>query len=81
MFFGCSSLTKIDLSNFNTQNVNDMRYMFFGCSSLTKIDLSNFNTQNINDLNSMFEGCSSLLKENAIIKDSRINIIFENNLK
>ena len=55
--------------------------MFFGCSSLTKIDLSNFNTQNINDLNSMFEGCSSLLKENAIIKDSRINIIFENNLK
>ena len=36
MFNNCSSLTKIDLSNFNTQNVTDMRWMFSDCSSLRK---------------------------------------------
>ena len=30
----CSSLTNINLSNFNTQNVTNMGVMFFNCSSL-----------------------------------------------
>ena len=30
MFFGCNSLTNLNLSNFNTQNVTNMGYMFFG---------------------------------------------------
>ena len=30
----CYSLTNIDLSNFNTENVNDMSYMFNECNSL-----------------------------------------------
>ena len=34
MFCRCSSLTKIDLSNFNTKNVTNMGGMFFGCSSI-----------------------------------------------
>ena len=36
MFSDCSSLTNINLSNFNTQNVTNMRCMFYNCSSLTK---------------------------------------------
>ena len=36
MFAGCSSLTKINLSNFNTNNVTDMECMFYGCSYLKK---------------------------------------------
>ena len=39
-----SSLTNINLSNFNTQNVIYMDCMFSGCNSLKYIDLSNFNT-------------------------------------
>ena len=35
MFSDCSSLTNLNLSNFNTNNVTNMEYMFFGCSSLT----------------------------------------------
>ena len=34
MFYECSSLTNIDLSNFNTQNVTNLGNMFNGCSSL-----------------------------------------------
>ena len=60
MFSGCSSLTNINLSNFNTQNVTNMSDMFFGCSSLTNLDLSSFNTPKVTNLNGMFYGCSSL---------------------
>jgi surface protein len=72
MFYECSSLTNINLSNFNTQNVTNMSWMFGGCSSLTNINLSNFNTQNVTNMSLMFGGCSSLKKENIITKDNKI---------
>ena len=34
MFSRCNSLTNIDLSNFNTQNVTNMSYMFYGFNFL-----------------------------------------------
>ena len=64
MFMNCSSLTKINLSKFDSQNVTNMRGMFGGCSSLTNINLSNFNTQNVTNMMSMFNGCSSLTNIN-----------------
>ena len=36
MFWKCSSLNNINLSNFNTNNVKDMSWMFGGCKSLNK---------------------------------------------
>ena len=36
MFYCCSSLTNVDLSNFNTQNIKDIGNMFYKCSSLKK---------------------------------------------
>ena len=72
MFWGCSSLINIDLSNFNTNNVTDMDAMFANCSSLTYIDLSNFNTNNATSMRGMFSGCNLLKKGNIITKDVRI---------
>ena len=43
MFYGCSSLTSIDVTKFNTQKVTNMSNMFNGCSSLTSILVSNSN--------------------------------------
>ena len=60
MFSRCSSLSNINLSNFNTQNVTNMSRMFQGCSSLLNINLSNFNNQNVTDMSGMFWGCLSL---------------------
>ena len=37
MFYYCSSLTSLNLSN----NVNNMSYMLYGCSSLISLNLSN----------------------------------------
>ena len=64
MFSGCSSLTSINLSNFNAKNVTNMSCMFSGCISLTSINLTNFNTQNVTDMSSMFCECSSLTSIN-----------------
>ena len=46
MFSYCHSLTSIDLSNFNSNNITLMEYVFCGCSSLFNVNLSNFNTNN-----------------------------------
>lgn len=35
MFRDCSSLTNLNLSNFETSNVTNMSYMFSGCSKLS----------------------------------------------
>ena len=32
MFWGCSSLKELNLINFNTNNVTNVRWMFEGCS-------------------------------------------------
>ena len=48
MFYGCKSLTNINLSNFNTQNATNMSGMFDGCNSLKK---ENIITKDIKILN------------------------------
>ena len=54
MFEGCSSLKELNLNNFNTNNVTNMRDMFFGCSSLKELNLNNFNTNNVINMSYMF---------------------------
>ena len=60
MFRNCSSLQSIDLSSFNTSNVEDMACMFDGCSFLKSIELYSFNTSKVKDIGGMFSNCSSL---------------------
>ena len=60
MFDGCSSLTSLDLSSFNTSKVTDMRGLFAGCKNLTSLNVSSFNTSNVQHMDAMFKGCSSL---------------------
>jgi len=60
LFSGCSNLTSLDVSGFDTSNVTDMRWMFYGCSGLTSLDVSGFDTSNVAYMWQMFEGCSGL---------------------
>ena len=64
MFCNCSSLTNLDLQNFNTKNVMDMAFMFSNCSSLKELNLKNFNTTKVTDMAFMFSNCSSLKELN-----------------
>lgn len=60
MFYYCSGLTALDLSNFNTSSVTNMNSMFMGCKKLTSLDLSNFNTRGVRYMNYMFSDCREL---------------------
>ena len=61
MFYGCSALKSLDLTNFNTAKVTYMNNMFEGCSALTTIYVSNkFVTDNVSNGSDMFTGCKSL---------------------
>ena len=61
MFDFSSSLTSLDLSNFNTEKVTDMSYMFRGCSVLTTIYASDkFVTDQVTYGVNMFSNCTKL---------------------
>lgn len=60
MFNGCSYLTSLDLSSFDTSNVADMAHMFHNCSNLTSLDISKFDTSSVTEAQYMFSGCDSL---------------------
>ena len=60
MFWKCSDITEIDLSNFKNSQVTQMNAMFAYCSSLTSINLSNLDTMKVLSMNWMFAYCSSL---------------------
>ena len=57
-------LKELNLSNFNTNNVTNMRGMFCECSSLKELNLSNFITNNVTDMSFLFYKCSSLKELN-----------------
>ena len=61
MFYGCSGLISLDVTNFNTANVTSMSGMFYGCSGLISLDVTNFNTANVTSMSGMFYGCSGLI--------------------
>ena len=74
MFNGCSSLTSLDLSHFDTRNVEYMNYMFENCTSLQSLDVSNFDARHVDvhedsdlqnyGLEFMFASCKSLTELN-----------------
>ena len=81
MFSGCRSLNELDLSNFNINNVKDMRYMFNNCSSLIELKIPDLDIGNKIKTSYMFNGCD-LLKNYYIfiwkfnVKSFMINLLF-----
>ncbi|WP_122639114.1 BspA family leucine-rich repeat surface protein [Romboutsia sp. Marseille-P6047] len=61
MFKDCASLENIDLSSFDTSNVENMSYMFSD-SLLKKVDLSSFDISNVKNMKGMFRN-TEYLKE------------------
>ena len=59
-FSGCESLTELDLSGSNSENVKEMNEMFYGCRALSKLDLTDFKTGQVTTMENMFCICSTL---------------------
>lgn len=60
MFKDCTSLTELDLSGSNSENVKDMKEMFDGCRALSKLVLTDFKTEQVTTMESLFRNCSKL---------------------
>ena len=59
MFKECSSLEKLNLSNFNTNKVTDMSYIFFGCHAIKELNLPSYlKIYNVIYKNFILLGCS-----------------------
>ena len=68
MFYFCSLLKELNLSNFNMNNIIDMRHMFYGSKSLKYLNISNFK---INHVTNMIK----ILFKYLLIEEININFI------
>ena len=74
LFNDCSNIIAIDLSYFDTSQVNNMESMFIGCSNLISLNLSNLNTSSVTTMEYMFYECSNLTSLDLSYFDtSRVN--------
>ena len=60
MFYGCSQLQSIILSNFKSSKITSMNNMFEGCTSLKFLDISSCDSDMTSSISSMFNGVTSL---------------------
>ena len=60
LFWGCTSLTSVNLKNFDTSQNTNFGHTFTDCISLESIDLSSLNTSLVTHMDYMFFNCSSL---------------------
>ena len=60
MFYGCSKIIEIDLSNFDSSNLEYINQMFDGCTSLKIIKFGDFKTSKVHNMVNVFYNCESL---------------------
>ena len=60
LFYTCSEINEIDLTEYDTTDIRSMKAMFLQCSSLTSVKFGKHQTNNVEDLSSMFDKCSAL---------------------
>ncbi len=75
MLYYYSSLTSLNLSNFNTNNVNNMIYMFCDCSSLISLDLFFFNINNHSIISGIID---NIIKKQITTKEQKILELIKN---
>ncbi len=60
MFDGTEKVQSLNLANFDTARVTNMRNMFSGMTELTSLDLSNFNTKKVTDASNLFNNLQAV---------------------
>ena len=61
LFYGCDNLVKIDISDWDTSSVTNMKAMFAWCQKLQSLDdLETLDTSNVKNMSGMFQGCMGL---------------------
>lgn len=77
MFENCTSLKKLDLSEFHS-TITAPANMFLNCSSLIGVDLSKIKLSSASNFSSMFSGCTSLVSLDLSGNYMKSGTVFEN---
>jgi surface protein len=80
MFYGASSITSLDLSNFDTSKVIDMSDMFHYSNAFNQ-DISSWNVSNVTSMAGMFSGAESFNQDIGswnLSKLERTSYMFKN---
>ena len=64
MFYHCTKIKCLDLTNFRTNSALNLMGLFADCPSLTSLDLSSFDTSHAQLMNAMFFNCQRLKEIN-----------------
>ena len=64
MFYLCTNLKELDISDFDKLKVTNMNSMFGECHNLIRLNVSNFNTSNVTDMSYMFVNCTYMTNLN-----------------
>ena len=73
MFYRCSSLESLDLSNIITNNIANMANAFGYCISLKELNISSFVFNEYTNVKYMFSNCSEELKNEIRNKYKNLN--------
>ena len=60
MFHSIGNIIEVDLSKFDSSEVENIDHMFHSCSSITSINFQNFNSSKVSSMECAFYGCVSL---------------------
>ena len=60
LFEDCSSVSRLDVSNFDTSKVTSLSKMFFNVRRVKYLNVSNFNTNIVTDMSHLFQKCDAL---------------------
>ena len=61
IFKNCTSIETLNLSNFNTEKVVNMKRMFYNCINLKSLDLSSFNLTSCKNTEEMFYNIQQII--------------------
>ena len=64
IFYKCTDITEVDMTNFDTSLITDMSEMFSMCYSLNSLNVENLNTARVKTFRYMFFECTSLTSIN-----------------
>lgn len=76
MFYGCSGLTSLDASNWNTSNVTTMEGIFMNCPNLKSLNTSGWDTSKVKGMASMFRNCGLTSLDLSHFNTSAVSSIF-----
>ena len=81
LFNGCSSITSLDVTRWNTSDMTNIGFMFVDCTNLSELDPSGWDVSSVTNMNSIFKNLKNIdfsLADWDLSSATNIKFIFRN---